>query len=71
MINTLNFFLIDADVHIFHQPSKISVLLTVALENGGILGLPKQLIDPRRPEVMSHEARFVEKAICCTIVVQV
>ena len=29
----------------------------VALETGGVLGLPKMLIDPRRPEVMSPEAR--------------
>jgi len=30
----------------------------VALETGGVLGLPKMLIDPRRPEVMSPEARL-------------
>jgi hypothetical protein len=31
--------------------------LLFALETGGILGLPKLIIDPRRPEVMSPEAR--------------
>ena len=29
----------------------------VALETGGVLGLPKMLVDPRRPEVMTPEAR--------------
>jgi len=33
-------------------------MCVVALETGGVLGLPKMLIDPRRPEVMSPEARF-------------
>jgi len=31
--------------------------LLFALETGSILGLPKAIIDPRRPEVMSQEAR--------------
>jgi len=30
----------------------------VALQTGGVLSLPKMLVDPRRPEVMSPEARW-------------
>ena len=38
-------------------------MCVVALETGGVLGLPKMLIDPRRPEVMSPEARFCDSLL--------
>lgn len=41
------------------------VMFAVALETGGVLGLPKMLIDPRRPEVMSPEARSLRFPVLC------